>query len=65
MDDRLVFSYSYPMPHVHCGTTLGNGLLGLSVWGGDNRLNITVGVASLWDHRGGVHWSPRQNCSKR
>ena len=33
MDDRLVFSYSYPMPHVHCGTTLGNGLLGLSVWG--------------------------------
>ncbi len=61
MDDRLVFSYPYPMPHVHCGTTLGNGLLGLSVWGGDNRLNITVGVASLWDHRGGVHWSPRQN----
>lgn len=61
MDDRLIFPYSYPMPHVHCGTTLGNGLLGLSVWGGENRLNITVGVASLWDHRGGVHWSKRQN----
>lgn len=61
MDDRLLFSYPYPMPHVHCGTTLGNSLLGLSVWGEKNRLNITVGVASLWDHRGGVHWSERQN----
>ncbi len=43
------------------GGFLGNSRLGLMVWGEDNRLNITFGCADLWDHRGGMTWSPKQS----
>ena len=51
----------YPLSAVHHGTALGNGYLGLLFWGEENILNITVGCASLWDHRGGMTWTARQN----
>lgn len=45
------------------GMTIGNGELGLSVWGKDNIVNISIGASSLWDHRGGKNWSPQNNYS--
>lgn len=40
---------------------LGNGLLGAQLWGEKSTLNMSVGCASLWDHRGGMPWTPEQN----
>ena len=57
----MKITHSFPLPHIHMGTTAGNGELGLSVWGEGNTVNISVGAISLWDHRGGMSWSPRQN----
>ena len=54
-------SHDFPLPHVHQGTTLGNACLGLSAWGKGRTLNITVGCSSLWDHRGGMKWTEKQN----
>ena len=54
-------SHQFPLPHIHCGTTLGNGYLGLSAWGSGNMLNLSVGCSSLWDHRGGMMWTEKQN----
>lgn len=53
--------HSFPLPHVHMGTTVGNGVLGLSVWGAKDALHITIGNSALWDHRGGMSWRPEQN----
>ena len=39
----------------------GNGLLGAHLWGEKNLLNMSIGCASLWDHRGGLPWTPEQN----
>jgi len=60
-NDRFDYSFDYPMSFIHEGTMLGNGFLGLYVWGSGNTLNITVGCASLWDHRGGMSWTAKQN----
>lgn len=54
-------SHEFPLHGPHQGTTLGNAWLGLSVWGEKNTLNITLGSSALWDHRGGMKWTPRQN----
>ena len=54
-------SHRFPLPHIHQGTTLGNGFLGISAWGSGNMLNLSVGCSSLWDHRGGMSWTAKQN----
>ncbi|PVY35192.1 glycosyl hydrolase family 95 catalytic domain-containing protein [Victivallis vadensis] len=54
------FSADLPLEHVHTGLAIGNGLLGLSVWGEAGTINITLGCASLWDHRGGELWKQEQ-----
>ncbi len=51
----------FPLAKVHHGVMLGNAELGLYVWGQNNVLNLTIGCGSLWDHRGGMSWTPRQN----
>jgi hypothetical protein len=51
--------WEFPLPRVHTGILLGNGLQGLIVWGDGNQLNITVGRAGFWDHRGGNEFSAR------
>lgn len=58
-DDLL--RWEFPLPRTHTGVLLGNGTQGLMVWGGDNQLNITVGRAGFWDHRGGNDFSARTN----
>lgn len=53
--------WDFPLPRPHTGILLGNGIQGLMVWGEDNQLNITVGRAGFWDHRGGNNFSARTN----
>jgi len=43
----------FPLRRTHCGFPLGNGMLGLLVWGGESRLCLTLNRSDFWDHRGG------------
>lgn len=52
---------NFPLPRIQTGAVLGNSYLGVLVWGGDDTLNITLGCSALWDHRGGLPWSEKQN----
>ncbi len=54
------FSVKLPLEHVHTGIAIGNGFLGLSVWGQTGQINITLGCSALWDHRGCGSWQPDQ-----
>jgi alpha-L-fucosidase 2 len=56
-----VISHDFPLSFVHEGSVLGNGYCGLMLWGEERTLNISVGCASLWDHRGGMRWTAKQN----
>jgi hypothetical protein len=40
---------------------LGNGRMGVMVWGGKNVLKITLGRSDWWDHRGGKEWTDAMN----
>ncbi|MEN9938580.1 MAG: hypothetical protein RLZZ387_5159 [Chloroflexota bacterium] len=51
-------TWDFPLPRTHTGALLGNGVQGLMVWGVDT-LNITVGRAGFWDHRGGNLFASR------
>lgn len=51
----------FPLEGPHRGIVHGNGRLGLLAWGGANELILTLGRADLWDHRGGMEWSEKQN----
>lgn len=54
-------SYEYPLTTITSGAMLGNGITGETLWGEKNVLNITLGSGNLWDHRGGMAWTPGQN----
>jgi len=51
--------WQFPLRRTHAGVLMGNGTQGLMVWGGDRTLNVTVGRAGFWDHRGGNEFSAR------
>ncbi|HZF64154.1 MAG TPA: hypothetical protein VEZ55_06715 [Chitinophagaceae bacterium] len=53
-----VLTWQFPINRTHAGMLLGNGVQGLMVWG-DSTLNITVGRAGFWDHRGGNDFASR------
>jgi hypothetical protein len=53
----LVWHFLINRPHA--GILLGNGTQGLMVWGGGRQLNITIGRAGFWDHRGGNEFSTK------
>ena len=57
----LTVKHYFPLDRVHKGAELGNGHTGEIIWGSGNTLNITVGCADLWDHRGGMPWLEKQN----
>lgn len=57
----MIFTREFPLPEQQQGAMLGNGLLGAHLWGEGNLLNMSIGCASLWDHRGGLPWTPEQN----
>lgn len=50
MHKNLKRNFDFPLPRVHCGILMGNGLFGAIVWG-DKRLCITLNRADFWDHR--------------
>ena len=54
------FLINFPLERTHCGVPLGNGNMGTLVWGGDNRLCLTVNRGDLWDHRQGEYVMPGQ-----
>ena len=56
-----IFSVPFPLEHVQAGVAVGNGYLGLSVWGDKNCINITIGCSALWGHQGGGKWQPQQS----
>lgn len=57
----LTVKREFPLDTIQSGAMLGNGKTGVTIWGGGNRLNITLGCADLWDHRGGMEWTPEQS----
>ncbi|MBR6471598.1 MAG: hypothetical protein IKS83_07360 [Victivallales bacterium] len=61
MQTRRILSFHYPLTRDQMGTPLGNGYLGALVWGEGRILHVSFGCGALWDHRGGMHWSERQN----
>lgn len=59
--NRKTLIREFPLKSALGGAYMGNSLLGLMIWGEGARLNITLACASLWDHRGGMTWSPKQS----
>ena len=45
----------------HEGLAFADGVTGVLVWGGGDTVNLTVGRADLWDHRGGCEWRDEWN----
>ena len=45
----------------HEGMAFADGKTGVLVWGGGDTINLTVGRADLWDHRGGYPWTAEQS----
>ena len=45
----------------HQGMAFADGRTGVLVWGGGDTINLTVGRADLWDHRGGYPWTAEQS----
>lgn len=57
----LTVKRNFPLPRIQTGALLGNGKTGEMIWGTGNILNISLGCADLWDHRGGMEWTDKQN----
>lgn len=53
--------WKFPVESCHAGIPLGNATTGLEIWGGGDKLKITIGRADFWDHRGGMKWTEKQN----
>ena len=51
----------FPISNVHDGIMFGCGGIGLWLWGSGREMHLSVGLGELWDHRGGLHWTPKQN----
>jgi alpha-L-fucosidase 2 len=55
--------WEFPLARTHTGILQGNATMGTMIWGKGDTLNITIGRADLWDHRGGMPWTDSQNYS--
>ena len=44
------FELDFPLPRPHCGIPMGNGQLGVLIWGLD-KICLTVDRSDYWDHR--------------
>ena len=51
-----VYHWDFPLPRTHTGMLLGNGTMGVMIWGEGGVLRLTIGRADFWDHRGGLRW---------
>ncbi|TVR59001.1 MAG: hypothetical protein EA426_07770 [Spirochaetaceae bacterium] len=54
-------TWNFPLRRTHAGVPVGNGRTGLLIWGENENLRLTIGRADLWDHRGGMAWTAKQN----
>lgn len=54
-------AWTFPLPRTHTGMLLGNGVMGVMVWGEGASLRLTIGRADFWDHRGGLAWTEAQS----
>ncbi|MBN1872786.1 MAG: hypothetical protein JXA33_01035 [Anaerolineae bacterium] len=48
--------WHFPLRRTHTGMLLGNGVMGVMIWGADNVLRVTLNRGDFWDHRGGKPW---------
>lgn len=53
--------WQFPLNRPHVGIKLGNTRNGLLVWGGENKLQLSIGLNDLWDHDGGTEWHDGQS----
>lgn len=56
--------WEFPLPTCHHGVPLGNGRMGVLVWGEGTSLKLTIGRADFWDHRGGMKWTPEMSYAR-
>lgn len=56
---RHGLTWDFPLSRPHCGVPLGNGRVGLLIWGEADRLCCTVARAGFWDRRGGNPFTTR------
>ncbi len=49
-------TWHFPLPRTHTGILLGNGKMGVMIWGEGSVLRVTVNRGDFWDHRGGLPW---------
>ncbi|WPJ97417.1 glycoside hydrolase N-terminal domain-containing protein [Coraliomargarita algicola] len=54
-------TWPFPLVRPHAGVPLGNGRMGVLVWGSGQCLKLTISRADFWDHRGGKSWKPEMN----
>ena len=57
------FVWHFPLPRTHTGILLGNGRLGVMIWGDGRTLRLTLGRADWWDHQGARSWTPGKTYS--
>lgn len=54
MNSASVLSWHFPLPRPYTGILLGNGTMGVMVWGGGHTLHLSIARNGFWDRRGGV-----------
>lgn len=54
----MSLSWQFPLPRAYTGILLGNGRMGIMVWGADD-VRLTIARNGFWDRRGGVPFSSR------
>ncbi len=58
MRERAELAWEFPLPRIHTGISLGNGILGALIWG-EEVISLTLARSGFWDHRGGTPFDER------
>ncbi len=57
-------TWGWPLLSCHEGIPLGNGRMGVLIWGKDRTLRLTLGRPDFWDHRGGMRWTSEMSFAR-
>ena len=60
MISQRFFRFDFPTESIWDGVPFGNGLFGVTAWGGERQLKFTFNRADFWDRRGGIKWKRKQ-----
>ena len=52
LEQTETFELDFPLARPHCGVPMGNGQMGILIWGND-KICLTVNRSDYWDHRCG------------